>query len=354
MNMAVYELQSNAIEHIYKGGKMRAEFRGEENPTDDYRSEDWIFSTNRAITPGKDNPIDKGISRIEDEGEKILLTDLIETNPLLALGSEHVQKYDKQIGVLLKIFNVAEGEFLPIHWHPDDRFAKAHLDSDMGKVEAWYVMNASKDAKAWIGWNKGMYEEEIATFMERQDTEEILSEMNEVQLRPGTLLPIPSGVVHAIRGATCILEVQQPTDFSVLINYNDFECDREEALLQLHFETVIRSLDRRNFDQSILQRLFNEIDASTRDRIELIPYYMVRNFGMLSMKFDGSFKKFIKSESFYCMTVMEGKGVLMSPFKKIEVEKGKSYFVPYYLRSLVVLDKKTDDFEVMITSPPKC
>ena len=49
-------LAPNTYLHFYNGGKLRAEFMGEDDPKDDYYSEEWIFSTNRAITPGRDNP----------------------------------------------------------------------------------------------------------------------------------------------------------------------------------------------------------------------------------------------------------------------------------------------------------
>ena len=44
-------LAPNTYLHFYNGGKLRAEFMGEDDPKDDYYSEEWIFSTNRAITP---------------------------------------------------------------------------------------------------------------------------------------------------------------------------------------------------------------------------------------------------------------------------------------------------------------
>ena len=70
---APIRLAPNTYLHFYNGGKLRAEFMGEDNPKDDYYSEEWIFSTNRAITPGRENPPDKGLSRIElPSGEKEL------------------------------------------------------------------------------------------------------------------------------------------------------------------------------------------------------------------------------------------------------------------------------------------
>ena len=86
-------LASNTYLHFYNGGKLRAEFVGEPDPKDDFRSEEWIFSTNRAITPGRDNPPDKGFSRIElPSGEILLLTELLKAFPEETLGKKHAEK----------------------------------------------------------------------------------------------------------------------------------------------------------------------------------------------------------------------------------------------------------------------
>ena len=118
-------LAPNTYLHFYNGGKLRAEFMGEPDPKDDYYSEEWIFSTNRAITPGRDNPPDKGLSRIElPSDEIVLLKALLDAFPEETLGSVHVDKYGTELGVLLKIFDVGEGAHIPIHWHPNPDFFK--------------------------------------------------------------------------------------------------------------------------------------------------------------------------------------------------------------------------------------
>ncbi|WP_231560250.1 hypothetical protein [Microbacterium hominis] len=35
------------------------------------------------------------------------------------------------------------GQRLPVHAHPDDAFAAAHLGRAHGKAEAWYILSVS-------------------------------------------------------------------------------------------------------------------------------------------------------------------------------------------------------------------
>jgi hypothetical protein len=100
---APIDLAPNTFLHFYGGGKLRAEFMEEPDPKDDYRSEEWMFSTNRAITPGRDNPPEKGLSRIQlPSGEMVLLKHLLETFPNETLGEHHANKFGPNLGVLLK------------------------------------------------------------------------------------------------------------------------------------------------------------------------------------------------------------------------------------------------------------
>lgn len=333
----IYRLQSNTIKHIYQGGRMRAEFLGEENPVDDFRSEEWIFSTNRAITPGMENPESKGISKIIHCGKEVLLTDLITDNVSL-VGTRHYEKYKNDIGILLKIFNVAEGEYLPIHWHPDNRFAREYLNSAKGKTEAWYVLDASEDAKAWLGWNQDISIEEIEISMERQDTEEILGRMNQISLHPGMMIPVSAGMIHSIRGEVCILEIQQPTDFSFLINYEMFGCNREDALLNLKRQIAIESLDRRRV-AFLGYNNFRKVMHEGSGRIELLSRSMKRFFNAYLFSLSGyKTRAIIQANSFYCLTVTKGEGILSAKKEIIPIKKGESYFIPDTMKNSVMLD----------------
>ena len=72
-------LERNSYLHFYNGGKLRAEFVGDPDEGDDFYSEEWIFSTNRAVTPGRANPPDKGISRIRlRSGDIVRITELLQ------------------------------------------------------------------------------------------------------------------------------------------------------------------------------------------------------------------------------------------------------------------------------------
>ena len=161
--------------------------------------EEWIFSTNRAITPGRDNPPDKGLSRIElPNGEVVLLKALLDAFPEETLGGAHVAKYGTELGVLLKIFDVGEGAHIPIHWHPNPDFAQEHLDSPFGKNEAWILIGTRPGAKAWIGWKEAIDKAEFRRLMEAQDVPTLRSLMHVVEPKVGEVYFLRTPIVHSL------------------------------------------------------------------------------------------------------------------------------------------------------------
>ena len=51
------------------------------------------------------------------------------------LGRKHVEQYDTQLGVLVKIIDAAER--LTVQVHPNRKQAKQLFESDYGKTECW-------------------------------------------------------------------------------------------------------------------------------------------------------------------------------------------------------------------------
>ncbi len=182
-------LAPNTYLHFYNGGKLRAAFMREPDPKDDFNSEEWIFSTNRAITPGRDNPPDKGFSKVAlPSGEIILLQDLLKAFPNETLGEKHFAKFGPNLGILAKIFDVGDGAHIPVHWHPSPEFATKHLDSPNGKNEAWVVIGTRPGAKAWIGWKHDVDVNDFRQWMDAQDVETMRSHMHEVSPKTGDVI----------------------------------------------------------------------------------------------------------------------------------------------------------------------
>ena len=211
----------NIIDHFYLGGERIAELRGVDMPSP-RRPEEWLAATTfRAGEPGV------GPSRTES-GE--LLRDLIAADPIGWLGSDEGPSGDN--GILVKLLDPAQR--LPVHVHPDRAFAVSHLNCPYGKTEAWYVLATSGDAPSvWLGFSEDVDPAELSRRVDAQDSDWMLSRMNRIEVKPGDGILVPAGTAHAIGDGVFVAEVQEPTDFSILLEWSVTTATRDESHLDL-------------------------------------------------------------------------------------------------------------------------
>lgn len=227
------------VYRFYRGGGLIDHLRGE-IPTDGHFPEDWAASMTRANNPGQDRP-DEGLTRLAD-GE--LLRDAIAANPVGWLGAAHVERFGPSTGLLVKLLDTAER--LPVHFHPDRRFANAHLDSPFGKTEAWYVLATRESSgEVWVGMRDSVDPEAYRTWIEQQASGELLASLNRVEVRAGDLVYVPAGVPHAIGCGLLVAELQEPTDFSVVCEWDGFPIEPADAHLGLGWDVAAQALDLR-------------------------------------------------------------------------------------------------------------
>lgn len=357
MLAAPIALAPNTYLHFYNGGKLRAEFMGEPAPRDDYYSEEWIFSTNRAITPGRENPPDKGLSRIQlPSGEVVLLKELLDAFPEETLGSAHVAKYGTDLGVLLKIFDVGEGAHIPIHWHPNPDFAQEHLNSPFGKNEAWILIGTRPGAKAWIGWKEAVDKADFRRLMEAQDVQTLRSLMHVVEPKVGEVYFLRTPIVHSLGTGLCVLEPQEPTDWNILAEWEGFPYDREAGHLGLGWDLAV---DAAEFDKLELDYLNNYIRRtpalvreegdSREDRI--VPEEASQYFGCSRLTV-ASTLSMPAGKGFYCLVTLGGEGKLRGAFDDVSLRRGKSVFIPRCLPGYDIVSTGDEPMEIICCYPP--
>jgi len=348
----------NTYLHFYNGGKLRAEFVGEPDPKDDYRSEEWMFSTNRAITPGRDNPPDKGFSRFElPSGEIVLLKDLLEAFPKETLGEAHYAKFGATLGLLVKIFDVGEGSHVPVHWHPSPEFASKNLGSPYGKNEAWVVIGIRPGARAWIGWKEDVSKEEFTKWADAQDVETMRSHMHEIKPKVGDVIFLRDSFVHSLGTGLCILEPQEPTDLNVFAEWEEFGLKKEDGLLGLDWDTALSagdfsamSLDYLNGYVLRIPEIARKENGNVEEQLvpeEARPFFNVKRFRVSSkIAVPGD-------QGFHCIITTQGSGALSGGFGDVPIKRGQSLFIPTCLPGYDLVNKGSGTLEVVYCYPPE-
>jgi mannose-6-phosphate isomerase len=228
-------LPANQPRSFYRGAGRIAAFRGVPPPPDPYHPEDWVGSTTARFGQSP-----AGLTVLPDGR---LLADAVRADPLGWLGAEHVERHGRDTGVLVKLLDA--GERLPLHAHPTRDFARSHLASPYGKTEAWIIVEAAPDAGVHLGFRRDVEPAELAGWVAEQDVADMLAATNRIPVRPGDAVLCPAGVPHAIGEGILLVELQEPTDFSVLLEWEGFDIDGPaEGHLGMGFDVALACVDR--------------------------------------------------------------------------------------------------------------
>jgi mannose-6-phosphate isomerase len=225
-------LPPNQLARFYRGGARIDRFRGGAGDAAN-GPEDWVGSTTTAL--GGDS---QGLSPLPDGR---YLRDAIEDDPVGFLGPEHVRRWGSNPALLVKLLDA--GERLPVHFHPGRAFARQELGLAFGKTEAWIIVEAEPDAVMHLGLKAAVPRSTLQRWVREQDVRAMLAAMHEIPVHPGTALFVPAGTLHAIGAGILLVELQEPTDMSVLLEWKRFGVNDGSEHLGLGWERVIDAAD---------------------------------------------------------------------------------------------------------------
>ena len=310
-------LPVNQFDHYYRGGdRIGALRRGPGGPQ---RPEEWIGSTTARFGQAP-----QGFSRLPDGR---LLIEAIDENPAAWLGPDHVARYGTSTEVLIKLLDLDQR--LPVHLHPNREFSRAHLGLAHGKTEAWYVLDAPEGAEVGVGFKEAMSLEQVSDWVRDRDSAALLGALRTKVVRPGDAMLVPAGLPHTVQSGVFVLELQEPTDLSILLEWQDFAVDGvTDGHLNLGFETALQAVDRSSVSEQDLDRL-----VLAREQIEgagltsIMPPQADAYFR--AHRIDTSAGPVEVEAGFSVVLVLEGSGIIHSDEASIEVARGDVALIPF-------------------------
>jgi mannose-6-phosphate isomerase len=127
---------------------------------------------------------------------------------------------------------------------------------DLGKTEAWYIIDAQPDSVLYAGLQLGVTRHDLAEAIRMGRTEECL---HAIKPQAGDCIFIPSGTVHALGAGLLVAEIQQASDCTFrLFDWN--RVDASGAARPLHIE---QSLDVIDFDRGPVDRVVPKLDRAS-------------------------------------------------------------------------------------------
>jgi len=250
MEAAPAKLPSNQFDHFYRGGYRIGKLRN--GPGGPMRPEEWIASTTTRFGENA-----TGLSKLADG---TLLKDAIDANPVSWLGQKHLDTFGASTEILVKLLD--PDQRLPVHYHPDQKFAAEKLHINHGKTEAWIILEAPPQARVGLGFNRQMEKSEVAALVAAHDSEALLESLVFTEVTAGDAVFVPAGVPHAIESGIFVLELQEPTDLSILLEWDGFAVDGDkDGHLNLGFDTALDALRLSPLDENESAQVVGKFDT---------------------------------------------------------------------------------------------
>jgi mannose-6-phosphate isomerase len=305
-------LPPNQFHRFYAGGARIDALRGVPAGPEG-RPEDWIGSTTTAF--GEDT---EGLSRVADGR---LVRDLVRADPEALLGPDHVRRFGADPGLLVKLLDA--GERLPVHAHPGRAFARAQLGSPWGKTEAWIILAAEPGATVHVGLREPIELATLRRWVDEQDAGEMLAALHELPVRAGDAVFVPAGTLHAIGAGILLLELQEPSDLSVLVEWERFGVSSGAEHLQLGWEAALASIDRSPTDPGPLMTAAPDADVAPLLPPAADPYFRAERIRPGGGAIESP-------PSFAVVVVTGGEGTLRSDAGgQLELRSGTTVLVPF-------------------------
>ena len=348
-----YRIAPNRVWRSYLGGSTLDRISGAEQPADTHFPEDWLLSDTLARNPGREEFPEEGISKLENEGHVIPFTTLLNSNPEELFGPDHCRKLGTRAGFLLKYLDSSIR--LHIQCHPSVPFAKKYLNSDCGKTEGYYILGVRPECQGYLylGFQRAPQPERFKTAVASQDSQSILACFDKISVKRGDCFIVPGGVPHAIGEGVFMVEMMEPTDFAVRVEFERGGYVLPESarfmgrgidFAMSMFEFQSRTIERVKQDFFITPRTLpvsgngireSLIDARKTDRFRLERIVVKSEAAVLH----NSFRVFI---------VLEGAGEMVCGNTRFTVRQYDRIMVPYRTREVRFSGK----MELLAALPP--
>lgn len=323
--LAATPLTANLVPSFYPGNGQIATFRREPAlPRSD--PEDWIASA----TP-RTGMAPMGLSTLPDG---TLLTDAFVANPTGWFGEAHLRRHGARPGLLLKLLDA--GRRLPLHIHPTRPFAVEHLASDYGKTEAWVVLHARPGAGIHLGFSTDLTEVELRRLVLEQDVAGLLGQTNYVPVAAGDVLLCPAGVPHAIGEGIMVLELQEMTDLSIMLEWAGYPIDTGDVFLGLDEAVALAAAHRAALRGEELDRLRGQcvrpLGTAQPGTTSLLPT-AADDYFVADQVVPGTGGEPL-DQRFAVLVISEGTGTVHSAEGEIPVAAGQTVLIPHAARDV--------------------
>lgn len=218
--------------------------------------------------------------------------------------------------ILIKFLD--SDEPLSLQVHPDDEYALTH-ENEYGKFEMWYVLEAKEGAKIYQGFKREVSSDEIR---KRVENGSLTGVLNERPVKPGDMVFIEPGLVHALGEGILVCEIQQNSN----LTYRLYDYDRLDAYMNkrpLHIDKALAVVNTSSFVSENNKALSEKVyDGYKITELGSCKYFVSNLYDI-----DSEVNIKVDESSFISILVIDGEGELTDTKQTLKAKKGDSIFL---------------------------
>ncbi len=346
----------NRVWRTYTGGALIDRWKKVQPENDGSLPEEWIMSTISAR--GKNRPPHEGLSVVETPEGEVELTTLIEASPELFLGKRIAAKFGTT-GVLIKMLDSKER--LTIQVHPDKEYAREMLGSAFGKTESWYILGGreidGEKSSIYLGFKEGVTEDIWKELFLKQDIQGMLNSLHRFEVNQGDAFIIYGGVPHAIGSGCFLMEVQEPTDYTMRVEKitpGGLTISEELIHQGIGVEKMLKCFhyDGCSFEEAKQKWKINPEIIEKTNEYTLKSIFSEKHtdcFALKELDLDGEMT--LKGNGdFFIGVIYSGEGTVLFDDGEIKYSQGDELFFPAAIDSIIL--KSSLPSKVLLCYPP--
>jgi mannose-6-phosphate isomerase len=227
------------------------------------------------------------------------------------LGRHHPQR---QFPLLFKYLDCQRT--LSVQVHPNDEQGAKLEPPDLGKTEAWVVLDAEPGSRIYAGLKPGVDRRTLERELARGSCEACL---HDFEPRVGDCLLIEAGTVHALGAGLLVAEIQQASNTTFrLFDWNRLDTDGKPRAL--HIEQSLATIDygRGPVNPAAPQ-------ATTRPYVEHL--VACDKFVLDRWRIDAP-QVLDNDDRFHILSVIQGDAILRTSDSQHELRRGDTRLIP--------------------------
>lgn len=248
-----------------------------------------------------------------EQDSSICISEPFHGKTLYELWNTHQELFGHKQGKFPVIVSlVGPEEDLSIQVHPDKEHAKK-VGFDAGKNEAWYFLEADKEASIVYGHN-AKNQEELQNYIDQEKWYDLIRYL---KVKKDDFVYLPAGLLHALKAGSIVYEIQQSTD----ITYRFFDYHRKDAAgneRELHLQQAIDCL---SYDPSLME---NKCTPIVKEEEHMIKTVYIHNDSFTVTKLEINGNVLYHDANYQLASVVKGQGKVDGQ----EVSIGDNFLIP--------------------------